>query len=312
MDMQQILLNKPSYMLAEYFNEFCKEDLNYLPLMKIFLKLEFRDKLNSELLSSGLMGAIENNQPKNKNAILKYMAKYNIAPNISVIADNLLIPIETNNHEVINVIFESLKNNNESIKEQDLPTLQMLFNCAQSCNNINFANQLDQQYSIVKQSMNESMGEYIHLVSGAHSTAVTINSDGSLSFSGAMGGELSDLEYKVSHYSKNPILFSLQNFNNDLLDSYFNKNYLISPSLVTHALVISGYHENQEAIDYLLHNKECNTIIRNSPEIKNFIYCDDDDDCCIEMKTHIKKFFFYNHLQNTISEKSNEHKKIKI
>ena len=55
--MEKKLSNNPSYIAKEHFYEFCSQDLNYTPRVKLFFKLDLKNKFTSEVLTAGLIGS---------------------------------------------------------------------------------------------------------------------------------------------------------------------------------------------------------------------------------------------------------------
>jgi hypothetical protein len=261
--------------LSEAFYDLCSKDSQSISIKKLFLKLEYRDKFTDKVLNSGLLAAIKHNQEKYVPIIESFMEKNNKKLNLDLDCVSFFALVAAKNDKY-NEMIDSYLNQLDLSTERNLGKLQKLFNYANDNGFLDFANYLENNFSVIKKSMNEDVGEYISLMSGAHSSAAIIQSDGSLQFSGSMGGEWSEEQTREAHYSANPILFNLENFNSEILDNFLNKNEELHPSIVEHGLVKSIYLRNNEATLYLFSNEKTANFIKNSEKMKNFLKLDDD------------------------------------
>jgi hypothetical protein len=274
--MQRVIDSDYEEDMSRAFRKLCSQDLQSISIKKLFLKLELRQRFNGVVLTQGLIGAIENNQEKYCPIIFDFMEKNKIKPNLSSLMDALFSSIKANRESIVTTLFDYMDKNGINL-DDNLRGLQLIFNYTTSLNNTYgnaLSKQLDEKYSIIEKSMSNEMSDYITLLSGAHFVGGTLNSDGSLETFGGMGGELSQEENERNHYSLNPILFNLNNFNAELLDSFFHNDHEVHPSVVKHGLVSNIYLDNSEAVLYLLSNKKCANIIKNSPELRAFINSD--------------------------------------
>jgi hypothetical protein len=274
--MQRVIDSDYEEDMSRAFRKLCSQDLQSISIKKLFLKLELRQRFNGVVLTQGLIGAIENNQEKYCPIIFDFMEKNKIKPNLSSLMDALFSGIKANRESIVTTLFDYMDKNGIN-SDDNFDRLQLIFNYATSLNTTygnNLAKSLDEKYSIVERSISSKMDDYITLLSGSHSLWGTLKSDGSLETGGAMGGEWSQEQTEKNHYLLNPILFNLNNFNPKLLDSFFNSEYEVHPSVVAHGLVTNIYLDNSEAVLYLFSNKKCAEIIKKSPEIRAFLKSD--------------------------------------
>lgn len=312
MDIEKILANEyaTEKLIGEAFYDVASEEANSTLIKKLFLKLDYRNKLTSSVLTYGLIATLELNQPKNFSTIMQYMEKFNVAIDSDIITNALTNPLDSNPEQSFSAIkefmlehkvqpdrsrltsylFNSIENNTPVFEpidlwaksdidmSKDLAYLQAIFNCASSYNNTDLANTINQKFSVIDNSLKEQMDDYIVLVDGTHSCMGELMPDGSLSMSGSMGGPISNQAERMNHFKMNPFLFDLSHFNSEKLDVLLENNNSIDSSVITHGLVRSIYHNNQEAVKYLFTNPQCIEVIKRSPEIQKFITCNVDID----------------------------------
>ena len=267
--LQEIISCKGSEYRGNLFYHMCSKELNTVNIKKLFLKVDFKEKINGEFLTQGLLGAIEGNQEKYLPMLLGYMEKSQIVPNFDTFTDTFVTAMEREQEQTAKTLVEYMEKFGIN-SEDNFKNLQMLVNAATS-HGSELATKLDQKHGIIQKSFQENLGNYISLVSGAHFASAEINHDGTLSICGGMGGEISDSEAKRAFYGINPVLFNLDNFNPTVLDTIFSNDYQIHPSIVTHALVKNVWKNNREAVMFLMNNQQCLDTIVGSDILKTFI-----------------------------------------
>lgn len=276
--MQRVIDSDYEDDMSRAFKRLCSQDLQSISIKKLFLKLELRQRFNGVVLTQGLIGAIENNQEKYCSIIFDFMEKNKVKLDVSSLMDALFVGIKSNSESTVNTLFDYMDKNGINL-DNNLHDLQLIFNYTNSLNSTYgkyLTKKLNEKYLIIEKSITNPMDENITLLSGSHFFGGTLNSDGSLETYGGMGGQETDEQIERGHYSLNPILFNLQNFNAERLDSFFKNDYEVHPSVVKHGLVSNVYLDNSEAVLYLFSNKKCAEIIKNSPDLKAFINSDEN------------------------------------
>ena len=267
--LQEIISCKGSEYRGDLFYKMCSKELNAVNIKKLFLNDQFREKIDGQFLTQGLLGAIEGNQDKYLPMLLGYMEKSQIVPNFDTFTDTFVTAIEREQVHTAKTIVEYMEK--FGINSQDnFKNLQIVFNASAS-HGSELAGKLDEKHGIIQKSFQENLGDYITLISGAHSASAKINNNGTLSIGGCMGGEISSAEAKRDFYGVNPILFNLDNFNPTVLDTLFSKEYPIHPSIVAHALVKNVWQNNREAVMFLMNNQSCLDTFVDSELLKTFI-----------------------------------------
>lgn len=139
---------------------------------------------------------------------------------------------------------------------------------------------MDNRYGIINKSLTEDVSEVILLASGSQSSWGILQKNGTIEINGCFGSELTDFEIKRDHYSKNPILFNLENFNPKLLDSILFKSKSL---LIPEAIFL--YSENSFVSSFvfsisllIICKASCPTVfaknfLSSSPKDANFYSC---------------------------------------
>lgn len=295
--------------IGEEFYFVASSEDNSTLLKKLFIKMDYKDKLTSKVLTYGLLATLELDLQKNYTLIKQFMDKNNISVDSDILTNGLTHPLEgkeqssfdsiskfmIDNHikpdrtRMVDYALNLLQSDNSinpimefwdktGVLDTDLPYLQTIYNFAVDHKKTIITAVLDKHFDIIKNSLKEELGEDITFMDGAHSSWGSLKADGRLSMCGAMGGPLEDNLQRRIDYQVNPILLNLKHFNIDKLDSFFKKSLNISSSLVLHAVVRSVVFNNDNAVKYLFSQPQCVEVIKNSNEIQNFITCTDISD----------------------------------
>lgn len=318
MQIEQMLSNTyyTEKQIGEEFYFVASKDENSILIRSLFLKLNYKDKLTSRVLTYGLLATLELNLYKNFTIINQFMKKNNIAIDSDILTNGLTHPLEgneklsfdsitkfmTDNHvqptryRMVDYALDLLESDNSinpimefwdktGVLNTDLPYLQTIYNFAVDHNKTIITTVLDKNFDIIKNSLKEDLGENITFMDGAHSSWGNLQSDGRLSMCGAMGGPLEDKLQRRIDYEGNPVLLNLKHFNIENLDSFFKQSLDVSSSLVLHAVVRSVVFNNDNAVEYLFSQPQCVEVIKNSTEIQKFITCTDISEMDFSLKT---------------------------
>lgn len=306
------VLGKTSYKVSEEYisNSFyrlCKEDSKMLPIRKILLKQEYKNKLTNQVLTYGLVGALESNKGVYASMIIKYMDENDLKIDGKTLSTAILLFGNKNYQNAVEKLISYIEKSNMNLSQ-----LQMVLNYTVKNNLIELTEQLDDKYEIIKQSFAQEMGSTITFASGSHSSWGELKEDGSLEVMGAMGGEVSNEESLVNYYQTHPVLFHLKHRNFDLLDEFFKQGYSINESVIKHAIVKHIYIEDKKALQYLFNQKTCLDIIMNSNEIQTFINKTSADQELNEMKKEVKSILEKIKMDNQLQQTNiaNNHPKI--
>lgn len=207
------------------------------------------------------------------NQIVDYIDKNKVKIDYSLVADDFVSAIKENQHQYMDSL---LKYIDKYELYKSFEHLQYIFNYSMETGKNELTNDLDTKYSIIQKSFSNKIYDSILLEEGSYTLWADLESDGTLDMTNCFDDDLKKEEIEKAHYSKNPILFNLENFNPKILDSLFERNYEIDSSLMVHALVKSVYAENKEAYIYLLSNDKCRDIIKNHNKLQAFINNDEE------------------------------------
>jgi hypothetical protein len=295
--MEKALLNGDSNDISDAFRDLCREKSQSDYIKVLLSDDQFKPKFDRNVLNSGLIGALESDTEEYIHIIFSHMVENNIKNQLYTIINPLLSAIDIGSEKAVTIIAKYIDDNNKQA-EDDFEYIQALFNYATSLNKDDLANTLDNNHSILKRSLSNQMPKQIRLTNENPLRWGKLKDDGSLQITGTFAYDVPKADKKAP-YLFNPILFNLSAGNYELLDSFFNKGYEIHPSVIAHALVSNIYLENNEVLTYLIKNKECLNIIKNSKEIDLFLNNDEDS-----LKN--KKLFISQLLMTELNEELND------
>lgn len=249
--------------------------------------------MNINILSLGLLGALENARKENVEIIGEY-----------ILNNNILLNIPPDNKDSYSAYLEK-----KAKKIANTQSLNIIFNAATNFNQINLAKLFTQKYLILEKAITNEMDEKIILQDGSHKEWANLKDDGSLEIMKIKGGPVSNQEIKVNEYALNPILFNLKKFNVKLLDSFLSDTHQIHQSVVEHGLIMNMFLNNSEAVLYLFANKKCADVIKNSNEIKTFINSNKD---FVEKKQIARSALLMINLQDELPDNNKQSLKFKL
>jgi hypothetical protein len=154
--------------------------------------------------------------------------------------------------------------------------LNIVFNVASECNNIDLMNKLDKQFSIMENTLKEPTDFKLYINDTVYAK---LDSIGKTFLYPAPRLDLSLTERKMSEYSLQPLRFSAKNFNGKVLDNILNGNYEINPMQLEKVILESIANENPESSLYFVLNDKTRQIMKNSSIIN----------LCLNEKTTLSK-----------------------
>jgi len=291
---EKILIEGDEQDISDAFYALCKKESQQEYIKELLGNEKYTKKFTRNVLNYGIIGALEENNEEYIHIIFNYINENNIDNKLYTIINGLLQAVDVGYEKtVISIVKYMDKNQPES--DDNLQYLQVLYNYATSVGKDEFADTLDQNHSIVKKSISNVMPEQIRIF-GQFPDWLMLDK-GNLGVCKSLGNNNS--RDKKANYLINPIVFNLNTSNYKLLDSLFEREHEIHPSLIIHAVACNIYLGNTDATSYLLSNQKCKAIIEASNEITMFLNNEKD---YLDSKKEFKSKLLMNELTKELTD----------